>query len=101
MIQNNMITRIQPQQVASSVAQTQPSPAQVTKQFSEFLGDALNRIDAQEQNVHEMTDKFILGQVNVDQLMIASEQATLSLQLTTQIRNKVIEAYQEIMRTQI
>jgi flagellar hook-basal body complex protein FliE len=48
-----------------------------------------------------MSDKFILGQVNVDQLMIASEQATLSLQLTTQIRNKVIEAYQEIMRTQI
>jgi len=34
-------------------------------------------------------------------MMIASEQALLSLQLTTQVRNKVIEAYQEIMRTQI
>jgi len=34
-------------------------------------------------------------------VMIASEQALLSLQLTTQVRNKVVEAYQEIMRTQL
>jgi len=30
--------------------------------------------------------------------MIASEQATMALQLTTQVRNKAIDAYQEIMR---
>ncbi|OPA77591.1 flagellar hook-basal body complex protein FliE [Paenibacillus selenitireducens] len=100
MIQNTMLTGIQPK-LTPTVVNTQPTPAQATKQFSEFLGDALDQIDAQEKNVHQMSDKFILGQVNVDQLMIASEQATLSLQLTTQIRNKVIEAYQEIMRTQI
>jgi flagellar hook-basal body complex protein FliE len=33
--------------------------------------------------------------------MIASQQAELSLQLTSQIRNRVVEAYQEIMRTQL
>ncbi|MXO79424.1 flagellar hook-basal body complex protein FliE, partial [Paenibacillus sp. OT2-17] len=35
------------------------------------------------------------------QVMITSQQALLSLQLTTQVRNKAIEAYQEIMRTQM
>ncbi len=43
----------------------------------------------------------MLGQVDVDQVMISSEKALLSLQLASQVRNKVIEAYQEIMRTQI
>jgi len=33
--------------------------------------------------------------------MISAQQALLSIQLTTQVRNKVVEAYQEIMRTQI
>ncbi|MNI93282.1 Flagellar hook-basal body complex protein FliE [compost metagenome] len=56
---------------------------------------------AQEQNAKDMNNKFVLGEVNVDEAMIASQQALLSLQLTTQVRNKVIEAYQEIMRTQI
>jgi len=37
----------------------------------------------------------------VAQLMIATEQARLALELTVQIRNKVLEAYQEIMRIQV
>ncbi len=100
MIQNTLLAGVTPK-LTTNIAQNTATPAEVTKQFSDFLGDALNQVDAQEKNVQKMSDKFILGQVNVDQLMIASEQATLSLQLTTQIRNKVIEAYQDIMRTQI
>jgi len=34
-------------------------------------------------------------------MLIAGEKASLNLQLTVQIRNKIIEAYQEIMRMQI
>jgi flagellar hook-basal body complex protein FliE len=33
--------------------------------------------------------------------MIASQKASLSLQLTVQVRNKVVEAYQEVMRMQL
>ncbi|WP_231574935.1 flagellar hook-basal body complex protein FliE [Paenibacillus sp. FSL R7-0273] len=69
--------------------------------FGTFLEDALNQVAAQEQQAKDMNNKFILGEVNIDEAMISSQQALLSLQLTTQVRNKVIEAYQEIMRTQI
>ncbi|MNB64178.1 Flagellar hook-basal body complex protein FliE [compost metagenome] len=72
-----------------------------SKGFGAYLEDALNQVAAQEQNAKDMNNKFVLGEVNVDEAMIASQQALLSLQLTTQVRNKVIEAYQEIMRTQI
>lgn len=100
MIQNVLFQGVQ-QPLSTNAQQTVQTPAQATKQFGAFLKDALNQVDEQEKTVNQLSDKFILGQVNVDQLMIASEQSMLSLQLTSQIRNKVIEAYQEIMRTQI
>lgn len=77
------------------------TPGEAIKSFGSYLSDALDNVAAQEQNVQVLNDKFLVGEVNPDQVMIASEQALLSLQLTTQVRNKVIEAYQEIMRTQI
>lgn len=85
---------------SASKAQT-PTPAESIKQFGAFLNDALDGVAAQETNAQQVNSQFMLGKVNADQMMIASEQALLSLQLTTQVRNKVIEAYQEIMRTQI
>ncbi|MGN7760397.1 flagellar hook-basal body complex protein FliE [Paenibacillus sp. 22594] len=69
--------------------------------FSSYLQNALDQVAGQEQQAKDMNNKFVLGEVNVDETMISSQQALLSLQLTTQVRNKVIEAYQEIMRTQI
>ncbi|MGG6313553.1 flagellar hook-basal body complex protein FliE [Paenibacillus macerans] len=84
----------------SGAAQS-PTPAESMKQFSSFLNDALEGVAAQEANAQQVNNQFLLGKVNADEMMIASEQALLSLQLTTQVRNKVIEAYQEIMRTQI
>ncbi len=45
---------------------------------------------------------FALGQApSVHDTMIAMEKADLSLRLTTKVRNKVVEAYQEIMRMQV
>ncbi|MOA56043.1 Flagellar hook-basal body complex protein FliE [compost metagenome] len=69
--------------------------------FGAYLKNALEEVNQQEQNSQEMSNKFLTGQVDIDQVMIASQEALLSLQFTTQVRNKAIEAYQEIMRTQI
>lgn len=78
-----------------------PTPSESIKQFSTYLNQAIDSVAAQEKNVTQMNENFQLGKVSVDQVMIASEQAMLSLQLTTQVRNKVVEAYQEIMRIQM
>ncbi|WP_460319770.1 flagellar hook-basal body complex protein FliE [Paenibacillus sp. YSY-4.3] len=103
LIQNNIslntIQRLEA--VTEPIKPVVASPSEAIKNFSSYLTDALNGVAAQENNVQRLNEQFLLGQANVDQVMIASEQALLSLQLTTQVRNKVIEAYQEIMRTQI
>ncbi|WP_125666120.1 flagellar hook-basal body complex protein FliE [Paenibacillus baekrokdamisoli] len=77
------------------------TPAEMTKNFGDFLKNALDGVSAQEQNVSKLNDQYILGNVDVSKVMIAAQQAELSLQLTSQVRNKVVEAYQEIMRMQM
>jgi flagellar hook-basal body complex protein FliE len=96
------LNQLQPLKTADSAAlQSKATPSEMTKNFGDFLKDALDGVSAQEQNVTAMNDQYLLGNVDVSQVMIASQQAELSLQLTSQVRNKVIEAYQEIMRMQM
>lgn len=93
------IQSVQPGNAITSKAQS--TPAEVTQSFGDFLQQAIEEVGAQEKNAQVQTVKFMAGQADVSQVMIASQQAQLSLQLTTQIRNRVVEAYQEIMRTQV
>ncbi|CAM3630851.1 MULTISPECIES: flagellar hook-basal body complex protein FliE [Paenibacillus] len=103
MIQNTMFqaSGVSPLQMREQATVAEKTPAESIRSFGSYLSDALNSVSAQEQQAHVMSDKMMIGQVNVDQAMISAQQALLSIQLTTQVRNKVVEAYQEIMRTQI
>ncbi|MDQ2799856.1 MAG: flagellar hook-basal body complex protein FliE [Armatimonadota bacterium] len=67
--------------------------------FAQTLQSAFGQVNALQDHSTQMTQAFAQGKVSdVHSVMIASEQATMALQLTTQIRNKAIDAYQEIMR---
>lgn len=104
MIQNAMFNVQTPviQQIQSPNNElTKSTPSESLKDFGSFLKDALNEVGQQEASTHQMSDQFMAGKVDADKVMIASQQALLSLQLTAQVRNKAIEAYQEIMRTQM
>jgi flagellar hook-basal body complex protein FliE len=101
LINQTSLVKIQPVRLMEAGAAQEQTPAEMTKSFGDFLKDAINNVGAQEKNAQEATDKFMLGQVDVSEVMIASQQAELSLQLTSQIRNKVVEAYQDIMRMQL
>ena len=67
-----------------------------------FLKDALNNVNKTQLQAEQITKDFTIGDdVELHQVVLATEKAALALQLTIQIRNKVIEAYQELMRMQI
>lgn len=67
--------------------------------FAQTLQSAFGQVNALQDHSTQMTQAFARGKVSdIHTVMIASEQATMALQLTTQIRNKAIDAYQEIMR---
>lgn len=70
--------------------------------FKDVFSDALNKVNDLQNNADDMKVKLATGEVNdIHTVMIASEKASLALQLTVQIRNKLVDAYQEIMRMQV
>lgn len=103
MITNNLVSPINLGSVSGMIPAERKvtTPAEATQSFATFLKQAIDGVAAQEQNVHKVNDQFIIGQADVNDVMIASSKAELSLALTSQVRNKVVEAYQEIMRMQI
>lgn len=103
MITNNLVSPINLGSVSgfNPTERKATTPAEATQSFATFLKQAIDGVAAQEQNVHKVNDQFIIGQADVNDVMIASSKAELSLALTSQVRNKVVEAYQEIMRMQI
>jgi flagellar hook-basal body complex protein FliE len=67
--------------------------------FSQYLGQAIQEVDSMQKQADQMALKVVTGEINeIHQATIAAEKASLSLQLALQIRSKVVEAYQEIMR---
>jgi flagellar hook-basal body complex protein FliE len=70
--------------------------------FKDLLIDALNNVNTLEQESAKLTEDFIAGRTDdIHSVLIAGEKATISLQFVMEVRNKVLEAYQEIMRMQI
>ncbi|KKM12433.1 hypothetical protein SY88_04125 [Clostridiales bacterium PH28_bin88] len=70
--------------------------------FSDLLKEKLQEVNTLQAEADTLAQKLVVGEpVDLHQVMIAAEQANLALQLTVQIRNKIIEAYQEISRMQI
>lgn len=75
----------------------EPGPAGLP--FGAWLARALDQVDAVQAVAAEGAVQMASGRAaDLAQVMIASEQATIALQLTVAVRNKVLEAYQEIMR---
>ncbi|MDL1956460.1 MAG: flagellar hook-basal body complex protein FliE [Candidatus Desulfofervidus auxilii] len=69
--------------------------------FGEILKTYLQKVNAEQKIADEMINRFLAGEADIHQVMIALEKAELSFQLMMQVRNKLIEAYHEIMRMQI
>jgi len=70
--------------------------------FQQMLSNLVNKVDQLEKNADYSVQKLITGdEENIHQVMIAAEEANLAFQLMMEIRNKLIEAYKEIMRMQI
>ena len=70
--------------------------------FKDLLSNALDKVNRVQHNADAAIKKFSTGEIeDIHQVMIAVEEANLALKLTIQIRNKILESYQEIMRMQV
>lgn len=71
--------------------------------FAQALMDVIKEVNASQQNAKSMQEDLITGRrpVEYHDVMIASEKAGAAMQLTLAVRNKLLEAYQEINKMQV
>lgn len=76
--------------------------AEKSNNFLDTLEEKLSEVNDKQIEADNLTQKFIKGEEeDVHKVMLATEEAKLSLELAVQIRNKLVDAYQEFNRMQI
>src|SRR5689334_16990703 len=79
-----------------------PGQAQGTSSFQDFLGDFVREVSDKQAASSEAVNGLMSGKnVSLHQAMISMEEASVSFQLMLEVRNKLLETYQELMRMQI
>ncbi|MDN0074180.1 flagellar hook-basal body complex protein FliE [Crenobacter sp. SG2303] len=90
---------------AALAAGKQPAKATDTPQvaFSDVLKTTLDQVNSAQKTSEDLQKRFELGDegVNLQDVMVAMQKASLSFQTMVQARNKLVSAYQEIMNTQV
>lgn len=76
------------------------SPAK-SDSFGGMLKNAINDVSSVQNNSQDELQKFLNNDSDLHSVMIAIEKADLSFQMMMQVRNKIVNAYQEIMKTQV
>ena len=69
--------------------------------FKDFLKAYINEVDNLEKEADKATEQVVAGKTeNIHQAMIAMEKAETSFQLMVETRNRIVRAYEEIMKMQ-
>ncbi|OQW50641.1 MAG: hypothetical protein A4S09_00110 [Proteobacteria bacterium SG_bin7] len=72
------------------------------KSFAETLKDAIGSVNQLQKTADVQMQKLATGKAeSIPDVMIAAEQADIALKLMVQVRNKIIDAYHEIMKMQV
>jgi flagellar hook-basal body complex protein FliE len=70
--------------------------------FQGVLSEAIGHIEQFQQNAQTSIDKFLSGEdQEVHKVALATQETQMAFDLFLQVRNKVISAYQEVMRMQM
>lgn len=81
---------------ADTAAQAEPGS------FAGLLDEAVSRVQQVQSGAEQELQKLLAGEpVEIHRVMLAGERAGLASELMMAVRNKVVDAYQEIMRMQV
>ena len=71
--------------------------------FGELVERSINGVNETQQSARALAERFELGDENVDlvRVMVEMQKARVSFEAVSQVRNKFVEAYREIMSMQV
>ena len=86
---------------AMPAATSGPAASPATGGFASMLDGLVSNVGATEAASDDITKKVLLGQSGqLHQSVIAMQEASVAFSLMVQVRNKLVESYQELMRMQ-
>ena len=70
--------------------------------FGEMLNQAVQQVQRSEMEANDAVTKLAMGEdIELHQVMLKMQEADIAFQVASQMRNKIVEAYQEVMRMQL
>ena len=82
-------------------AQNQTRVHDPISDFKTVLRHSVEEVDHLLKDADQSAQEMVLGKIDIHQAMVVVEQANISFRLMVQVRNKLMAAYEEIMRMQI
>ena len=99
---NRLMLDMRAMQVEAMAASKPVAGAQAVggSSFADLLGMTVNKVADTQQASSQLASAFEMGKSGVDltDVMISSQKASVSFQALTQVRNKLVQAYQDIMQ---
>ncbi|MEM7280100.1 MAG: flagellar hook-basal body complex protein FliE [Pseudomonadota bacterium] len=82
---------------------TNETPAQDSGNFSELMKNGIDTVNKAQQDAGKLAEAFEMGDPNVDlaEVMVSLQKAGLSFRAMTEVRNRLVSAYQDIMNMPI
>ena len=100
-----MVNPIQPIRNVAPIAQpdaVSPASPQGGDAFSGLFESAVSSVQATQKAAGESIEKMLSGESEeVHKTMLSAQRAELTFEMFLQVRNKVVQAYQEVMRMQV
>ena len=89
--------------ISSELNPTQQTPPPTKSDFGDAMRSAIEKVNEQSQTATNMVAEFESGAstANVAEVMVAMQKASISFRAMTEVRNKLVDAYHEIMNMPI
>ena len=98
---DNLKNIIQPNKVQPNKSDQKPK-SNSDNSFGNMVHDYLSKVSDDGETASEETQKVLADKKeNVHDAMVALEEASLSFQMMLEVRNRILESYQELKRTQV
>lgn len=90
-------------EVVTGATPTTPAGPAGRGDFADALLDAIGDVRARESEATQAADRFARGEPGqgIHETMIATEKANVALRFTVSVKNKILEAYRDLMNTPV
>jgi flagellar hook-basal body complex protein FliE len=98
----NPVNKISTPLTLPGFAPDRPRAAEGTSSFKEFLLGSIREVNSMQQAADQAVEKLATGEeVNPAQVLTAVQKADIAFRMMMQIRNKIVQAYQEVQNIRV